>query len=250
MKPCNPKGHVELVEGWNRLAQERHRQISSGIDLSFDNVIVPTTLCLLRRCDLSIVLDVGSGTGEFTARLARSARRVVAVEPSHASTVIARSVCQSLQNVKFVEVPLEDAAEDLLDVTATTAVAVMSLMTTPDLRKFAHVLARLLRSEARFVAMVTHPCFWPMYWGYNDASWFQYETETFIEAPFVISTCTTDIVTTHIHRPLEQYVTTFAEEGFRLEKLVEPMPKAEVQALYPRSWAFPRFLALRWVKIT
>ncbi len=250
MRPCHPKSHGELVKGWDQLAQERHRQISSGVDLSFDNVIVPTTLCLLGDCDPSIVLDVGSGTGEFTAQLAKAAGRVIAVEPSHASTVLARSVCGSTGNVQFVEASLEDAVDELGGVTVTAAVAVMSLMTTPDLRKFAGALAKLLRSPARFVAMLTHPCFWPKYWGYDEASWFQYETEIFIEAPFVISRCPTDIVTTHIHRPLEQYVTAFADAGFLLEKLVEPMPRAEVQALYPKYWAFPRFIGLRWLRIT
>jgi len=70
-----------------------------------------------------------------------------------------------------------------------------------------------------------------------------------VEAPFVISRCRTDIRTTHIHRPLAQYVSVFAEEGFQLNALVEPMPAAEVQALYPAPWQFPRFMGLRWEKV-
>ena len=249
MRPCRPKGHADLVKDWDRLALERHRQISSGIDLSFDHVVVPTTWDLLEGCNRSIVLDVGSGTGEFTAQLARASGRVVAIEPAHASTVVARGVCRTMTNVRFVEASLEDAADQLLEVEATSAVAVMSLMTAPDLRSLAAALSRVLNPGGRLVAVLTHPCFWPKYWGYSDASWFKYENEIFIEAPFAISRCATEVVTTHIHRPLEQYLSTFSDAGFRLERLVEPMPSEDVQALYPEGWAFPRFIGLRWANV-
>lgn len=248
MRPCAPKGHAELAMNWDRLAEERHRQISSGIDLSFDHVIAPTAFHLLDGCDSSTVLDVGSGTGEFTARLAAAADSVIAIEPARTSTMIARNVCKYRQNIQFFETPLEDAVDLLTDVGATAAVAVMSLMTTPNLASFAGALAKLLRPQARFVAMLTHPCFWPKYWGYCESSWFQYDKEIFIEAPFAISKCATELTTIHIHRPLEQYVATFADAGFRLEKLAEPIPRPEVQALYPERWAFPRFIGLKWVR--
>ena len=98
--------------------------------------------------------------------------------------------------------------------------------------------------------MLTHPWFWPKYWGYEKASWYRYEREIFVEAEFVTSTCSTEVVTTHVHRPLEQYARAFAEEGLVLETIVEPMPSPEVEALYPKRWAFPRFIALRWLQGT
>jgi hypothetical protein len=60
---------------------------------------------------------------------------------------------------------------------------VMTLMTAPDLRAFAKALATLLQARGRFVAILTHPCFWPRYWGYEEEPWFHYEREIFIEAP-------------------------------------------------------------------
>ena len=249
IRPCVPKSHAELTREWDQLAEERHRQIASGEDLSFDHVVLPTTWRLFEGADHAVVLDIGSGTGEFTARLAQVAGRVIAVEPSRASTALARQVCEPARNVRFVEAPLEDAASSLDEGPVTAAVAVMTLMTAPDLRGFAKALAALLQTHARFVATLTHPCFWPKYWGYEEESWFHYGVETFIEAPFAISKRRTEIVTTHIHRPLEHYLNVFAEEGFRLDALAEPMPPPEVQALYPAPWRFPRFLGLRWEKV-
>ena len=249
IKPCSVKTHADLVCEWDRLAEERHRQIASGDDLSFHHVVVPTTWRLLEGADRTLVLDIGSGTGEFTLQLARSSGIVVAVEPSKASMALARRVCQGVVNVRYVEAPLEEAGGILGEEGATTAVAVMTLMTAPDVRGLAKALAGVLRTHARFIATLTHPCFWPRYWGYEREPWFRYDRETFIEAPFVISTRQTALRTTHIHRPLEHYLTVFAEEGFALEALAEPMPASDVQSLYPRRWEFPRFLGLRWKKV-
>jgi SAM-dependent methyltransferase len=248
IRPCPAKSHADLAREWDQLAEERHRQIVSGEDLSFAHVIVPTTWRLLDGADRSMMLDVGCGTGHFTAQLAKVAGEVIAVEPSRASVALARKVCQA-QNVRFVEAPVEEAARILDKGTVTAAVAVMTLMTAPDLRAFVKALAALLRERTRFIATLCHPCFWPKYWGYEEEPWFRYGTEMYIQAPFVISRHRSEMRTTHVHRPLEQYVTVFAEEGFQLEALAEPMPAAEIERLYPTPWRFPRFLGLRWVKL-
>jgi SAM-dependent methyltransferase len=249
IKPRPAKSPADLAGEWDQLAEERHRQIVSGEDLSFEYVVVPTTWRLFEGAERAMVLDIGSGTGDFTARLARVVGQVIAVEPSRASMALARRVCQSGQNIRFVEGSLEEAASMLHEGPATAAVAVMTLMTAPDLRGFAKALAALLQTGAWFIATLTHPWFWPRYWGYEEEPWFHYEVETFIEAPFVISRRRTKIRTTHVHRPLDQYVNVFAEEGFRLDALAEPMPTADVHALYPTPWRFPRFLGLRWKKV-
>lgn len=249
IKPCSTKSNATLANEWDHLAEERHRQIATGEDVSFRCVVAPTTLRLLGESNLAMVLDIGCGTGAFTLQLARLAGRVIAVDPSKASLAVARRVCQGVQNVLFFEQFLEDAPMLLDASSATAAVALMTLMTAPDLRGFAKALSGYLRPRAVFVAMITHPCFWPRYWGYENEPWFSYNLETFIEAPFVISARPTDILTTHVHRPLASYLDVFSEEGFRLDRIEEPMPTSEVQALYPKKWEFPRFLGIRWEKV-
>ena len=243
-----PKNHAELVKDWNRMAQERHRQIASGDDLSFHHVIAPTALSLLENCNRDVVLDVGSGTGEFTMKLAEVSSQVIAVEPSHASAEIARRNCQSSKNVKFLEAPIEGIISELTDLDITCAIANMSLMTAPNLQDVVRAISRILSQNTHFVATLPHPYFWPKYRGYDEELWFDYKVETFIEAPFFISKCSTNFVTTHIHRPLEQYLSVFSNYGFRLDNFIEPMPDADIQALYPEPWRFPRFVGLKWLK--
>ena len=249
IRQCSTKSLADLTREWDQLAEERHRQIASGEDISFHHVVVPTVRRLLEGSDTSVILDIGSGTGDFTILLAQNAGTVIAIEPSMSSMAIARKTGNATPNVRYAEASLEGAINLPGVESATAAVAVMTLMTVPDLKGFAAALERVLHKHARFIAVLTHPCFWPRYWGYHSESWFHYDRETFIEAPFVISKCRSDFITTHIHRPLELYINTFAERGFRLDTLVEPMPGTDVEALYSKPWEFPRFLGLRWQKV-
>ena len=248
MKAVQPKTHAELVDNWNRLAVERNRQIISGDDISFHHVVTPMALSLLENCNRSTIVEIGSGTGQFTERLATVAGHVLAVEPSTVSLRLAKKNCSDNKNITFFECPIECAVEELSSFSVTSSVAVMTLMTAPDLPAVAHALNAILPPDAGFVAIMTHPWFWPQYWNYHDKKWFSYEKEIFVEAPFAISRHATEITTTHIHRPLEQYLSSFSENGFLLEKLVEPLPSAEVQELYGEPWRFPRFIGLRWIK--
>jgi SAM-dependent methyltransferase len=244
--PCSAKTLADVTHEWDQLAEERHRQIASGEDISFHHVVVPTVRRLLDGSDTSVVLDIGSGTGDFTLLLAQYAGTVIAIEPSMKSMAIARKTASGTPNIRYAETSLESAINFSGAESATAAVAVMTLMAVPDLKGFAGALRQILPRHARFVAVLTHPWFWPYYWDYHSESWFHYERETFIEAPFVISNCSSEFRTTHIHRPLETYIKTFAEQGFRLDALEEPMPSPDVQTLYPKPWKYPRFLGLRW----
>jgi SAM-dependent methyltransferase len=243
-----PKSLAALTQQWDQLAKERERQLSSGLDISFNKVVAPTALKLLAGADLSLLLDVGAGTGHFAALASPLAGSVIGVEPSGASVEIAKHVCENLQNVRFIQSAVEDVKAVQLPNLASAATAIMVMMAAPDLKLFAESVGSLLRQGGTFVAVIPHPCFWPQYWGYSDADWYDYTSEIFVEAPFKVSRDQTSIRTTHIHRPLSQYLSTFADQGFRLVTFEEPLPEESVQAMYPEPWNFPRFAALKWIK--
>lgn len=242
------KSSAELTREWDRLAPERLRQIASGEDTSFIHVLVPAALDLLDIGDSSTVLDVGSGTGHLTCAVAATAKEVVGVDQSGASVEIAKRVCKNLVNVRFVEGRIEDPAIRPGLGQITDALAAMTLMTTPDLPAFARSVADILPIGGIFAATITHPWFWPRYWGYDAEDWFDYSKEIFIEAPFTISASNTGLTTTHIHRPLEYYLSTFSSCGLRLDRLVEPLPPPNTQSLFSSAWSYPRFVGFRWVK--
>jgi SAM-dependent methyltransferase len=224
-----------------------HHELRAGIDLSFTHVIAPAAIKLLEIADKSVLLNVGSGTGHFTALLSERAGIVVGIEPSSTSVDIARIVCANQSNVRFFQTTVEDFGTPL-DRPATAAVALMVMMTAPDLDLFAKSVREVLAPGAAFVVVIPHPFFWPTYWGYASAPWFDYTKETFIEAPFAISGSKTDVLTTHIHRPLSRYFSALANAEFQLDAFDELMPTPEVEVRYPARWLFPRFMAIRWIR--
>ena len=248
MTPVATKNNIEIAAEWDAIAERRHHQITSKLDLSFDHVLCPTTLDLLQCCDLSRVLDVGCGTGEFTFSVAERSGSVLGIDVSPKCIKIAKDSCARTDNVSFLVGPLEKASEHLQAQSFTAAVAAMSLMTVPDLDAVVTSLSKLIGSNGHLVATLTHPWFWPFYWGYAQQDWFTYNREIFIESHFRISQDATDVITTHVHRPLEQFIDAFRRHGFDLERLLEPVPSAQIQGLYPSPWKYPRFIAMRLKK--
>jgi SAM-dependent methyltransferase len=239
---------ADLTLQWDRIAELRHQQIADGVDVSFNHVVVPAALSLLSEECLSLLLDVGCGTGHFSALVAPIASQVIGIDPSAASIEVAKRVCQDFSNTRFVTASLEDAAQEWKGPQATAAAGVMMLMTAPDLAGFARRLRSVLVPGGAFVAVVPHPCFWPTYWGYVNEPWYDYMKEIFIEAPFEISKAQTQVWTTHIHRPLTQYLACFSAAGFELKVMEELRPDPQIEALYPKRWPSPRFVALKWLR--
>ncbi len=233
---------------WDAIADVRVRQIRDGRDLSFQFVLLPVVLDLVGGCDLTTVVDVGCGAGFLTRELARRAKRVVGVDGSGKSIQLARSQWQELSNVEFVHTSIQEYALSHDRPPFTAAVANMTLMTAVSLEQSLRAITQVLVPGGWFVFTITHPCFWPLYWGYMNESWFNYNEENQIEAEFRISLERTGLQTTHIHRPLERYISALVSADFSLDALIEPFPSRDLEAKYPQKWNFPRFLAAKCLK--
>ncbi|GFM87972.1 hypothetical protein PSCICO_33710 [Pseudomonas cichorii] len=240
----------ELAMEWDCLASERHKQIYAGLDITFTHVMAPLIESLVGQDPYATLIDIGSGTGELTGRLAAQFKKIICIEPSIESLSIARSILSMFSNIYFINSDFEDCEEQLLHKTEGKSIflAAMMLSAAPQLDKFAKTLSQVAHKGDEFVATIPHPCFWPRYWGYEKETWFSYKKELMIKAPFKISLSDSEFKTTHIHRPIEKYISTFSKFGFHLLSMSEPIPDRKIQSLYPKKWEFPRFLALKWVK--
>ncbi len=234
-----------IAAEWDRIANVRHQQIENGNDLSFSHVLMPTVLDFLQGCDLNRVIDLGCGTGELTGELARVSGEVAGVDLSPLSIEIAEETCSGTSNTTFHAATIEGFAKHWTGQLFTTAVANMTLMTCLNLDSFLIATAKLVAPKGHLISTITHPWFWPSYWGYDDAEWFDYHREIDIEAPFRISREETHCITTHVHRPLSVYLNSLARQGFLVDRILEPYPNEDIQSLYPERWEFPRFLAFR-----
>jgi ubiquinone/menaquinone biosynthesis C-methylase UbiE len=242
--PVRPKSTSELAEEWDLISSVRFEELTSGFDLSYEHVLMPTVLALMgtRGGD---VLDVGCGTGKLTRELTLHADKVVAIDPSAGSIEIAQRNNRDVRSIDWHVSSVEDFAVRRPREDFDTVIANMSLMDAAHLDTFLAATSALMRSGAAFVWTMTHPWFWPEYWGYRSEPWFNYNDEIFIEAEFRISKHSSGFSTTHIHRPLAKYASTMFENGLIVEELVEPVPDGQTMARYPERWEFPRFIAGR-----
>jgi SAM-dependent methyltransferase len=165
---------------------------------------------------------------------------VVGVDASAESIKLAHSTFGT--RVKFIHQTAEGhakrnvAAYDL-------AIANMVLMDVLDLELFLSALHRMLRPDGVLIFSITHPCFWPQYYGYDREQWYRYDRELIIEAPFRITNAPDcPFLSTHIHRPLQSYMTALRRAGFGVDELCEPMPPQEIEVLYQSPWTSPRYL--------
>jgi SAM-dependent methyltransferase len=242
VRPAEPRNVSEICREWDRLAGLRFEQISSGRDFSYSRILEPTILNLLKQRPFSSVLDVGCGVGVLTRRIADLCDTVVGLDVSEGSISVARQHTQPTSSLKFVAESVESFAARTAE-KFDVVVSNMMLMSTPNLRAAVNAMAGLLAPAGRMIITITHPWFWPKYWGYESAAWFEYEREIVLEAPFTISTDgPSPFLITHIHRPLEQYVTGFVSCGLCMTGMSEPSPPDDTPADYRSHWEFPRFL--------
>ncbi len=249
MNPIQNKHLNKIAREWDDIAALRIRQIQDDIDISFIHVLCPCIINLAEYCDFSSVIDVGCGCGFISEYISRISSKVVGVDISGESIRLARERLTKKDNVTFIHSSIEDFADSMQLGSFTLAIANMTLMTVPSLETTVKAIWSMLISGGHFVFTITHPCFWPLYWGYSEASWFEYSREIAIQAPFRISkTEERGPNTTHFHRPLETYLNMLRTTGFEIDRIVEPFPSPAIEQLYPERWKYPRFVAIRCIR--
>ena len=165
-RPAMGKSSDQIALEWDRIAHVRHMQIVTGRDISFNYVLKPTVMELIQGCDLKSVLDLGNGTGELTRELAKVSNEVVGVDFSSRSLAIAQGVCSDAANVSLILDSVENFANEWTGPRFSTLVANMTLMDCLNLDSLMESAATLVTSGGRLVVTLTHPWFWPYYWGY------------------------------------------------------------------------------------
>ena len=121
----------------------------------------------------------------------------------------------------------------------------MSLSAIAGLKDAVSTLASLIAPGGHIIATVPHPCFWPNYWGYATAEWFDFWSEMSIEAEFRITLESSQMMTTHVHRSFATYINSFADCGLVTEVVEEPIVTKTPASSQAVGLRYPRFLGWR-----
>lgn len=239
MRRTPPKSLNDICSEWDGVCEKRQTAIEQGLDASLSLVTAPCIVKSVREAAPNAILDVGCGTGYVTSLLAQEAAICCGIDASGHSIALAKER-YILPNLQFVRSKLSDFSSDI---PFDLCVAHMVLNCTPDLRGLLRRIYEFLPPSGAFFAMIPHPCFWPLYWGFQNEPWFRYQEEMFIEHDFSITLVNAMGKSTYIHRPLSQYINEIVSAGFSLEGTEEPYPIGPVPAGY--SYPYPRFLLLK-----
>jgi SAM-dependent methyltransferase len=168
------------------------------------------------------LLDYGGGNGKFAVLCAESVplQEVVTYDPAPRMASIARSICAGFKQIRVAEAT-EEIQSGTFDVATFNGVW-MCLTSHQDCLNTLSEIARLLRSNGRLIASVTHPCFRTRkfsnyFTDFNDRDYF--EDGTLFDVTIRDGERELHIVDTHWS--LTAMSSQLSESGFVIENLHE-----------------------------
>lgn len=230
------KDAADVVREWDSIAPVRDRQVVLHEDASFERVLEPWILDKVTRASARSIIDVGCGTGRLTTKLRLHSGRAVGIDPSSVSINLARAHDEV---TRFEVATAEEWVQRNPGVRYDLAVANMVLMDALNLEGIVSAMASLARDGGRVIATIAHPAFWPLYWDYARCEGFSYLNETVVETPFRTRSKSYGLVATHVHRPLEAYLSSFRRHGMTLTAF-EELRGPESLEVFP----YPRFIGI------
>jgi ubiquinone/menaquinone biosynthesis C-methylase UbiE len=206
----------------------------------------PASLELLGSVDGLTVLDAACGTGIATEQLARSAaKKIHAFDITPEMLALARKRCAGL-DIDFREADLAKPLAWLADASVDRILCTLALDHLETLAAVFAEFHRVTRRGGRLVFSMSHPMrdwqdertrgtktyFETNLWGMEWAGFGK-------PRPFMES----------IRRPLGAIVNPLVEAGWVLDRLVEPLPQAEMKTVDPRHYQqlmeAPGFICIR-----
>ena len=219
IRPASSITDSEVAKEWDKLAPIRLRQIRSKSDITYNHVIKPSVLGLVReRFQTSVIrnscLDVGCGIGDLTNNLSVYFEDTLGIDLSEKSIEIAATYYRH-RNSRFLNISLAQLAKEDRHASFECIIASMSLQCVKDIDKAFLDVARLISDNGAFLFVIPHPCFWPEYSGYAKLPGYDYGQEFAVTLPFRITReYQNDNFSTQFHRPLRRYFAALQKANF------------------------------------
>jgi ubiquinone/menaquinone biosynthesis C-methylase UbiE len=181
------------------------------------------------------LLDVGCGTGSYTAALAKRGWNPTGIDISEDMLRLARARGIRAVHADATSLPFGDASFD-------AAISVFTNTDVDDLAAVVREIARVLRPGAPLVYLAVHPCFVGPHSIYDpeggvpglQTGWYRH-VGRYTEAPGVWRESGVRIRVGATHLPLGLFLQTFVDAGLELERIEEPEERE-----------YPFGIALRW----
>lgn len=237
------------AELWENNAEWWQRGFTQGADPEYEEQIIP--LLLSNLSGSRSVLDIGTGEGQLS-RVAASVpgvERVVGIDPiwEQISEASRRGSGIGYAKAAASAVPFMDSSFD-------TVIACLVFEHVADLSKAISEVSRVLMPGGRFLFFLNHPLLQTPGSGWIDDQIIgeQYwRIGRYLEEERSVEEVEKDVYIPFIHRPLNVYMNTMAENSLLLTRMEEPSPPQGFLDRAPEYYEaayIPRLLFLRLAK--
>ena len=231
---------------WEQYAQWWIDEFTEGADAEYEEQILP--MAAHEMAGAATVLDIGCGDGQVSRLLAANGATVVGIDPTWNQIKVAgeRAGGPSYARAAADRLPFPDASFD-----AVLACLVFEHIDAVD--EAIAEIARVVKPGGRFSFFVNHPLLQTPGSGFIDDQMIDppeqyWRVGAYLVEGESIEQVEQGVFIRFLHRPLSRYVNCMIDNGFELERMVEPAPPQgflDRAPEYPGAASIPRLMYLR-----
>lgn len=203
----------------------------------------PSTLAMLPDIEGKAVLDAACGPGKYAEILLARGAQVTAFDFS--PQMIERAKLRNPGRGHFFVHDLTQPLQMFPDASFDAVLCALALEYVADWTNPIREFHRVLKPQGALVVSIEHPFFCFNF--HQSKRYFDVEHVRCVWKGFGIP-----VEVNSFRRSLGDSITPFTENGFFIDRLVEPKPTPEFEALDPRHFKelneFPSFLGIRAIK--
>ncbi|MEM6261138.1 MAG: class I SAM-dependent methyltransferase [Bacteroidota bacterium] len=203
----------------------------------------PNTLGLLPDVKGKSVLDAGCGPGKYAEILLEKGAEVTAFDLSPSMIELAKK--RNKGKGQFFLHDLAQPLDMLTDASFDIVLSALALHYVEDWEPVVQEFHRVLKPSGAVIISIEHPFFEYNY--FKSTKYFEVEQ---VKCDWRGFGSTVEV--NSFRRSMSQCLAPFTENGFYIDKLVEPKPTQEFEQLDPKHYkelnSFPAFLCIRAVR--
>lgn len=213
-------------KGWDPLADWYHGMVGENGSKFQQKLAIPAVKELLAPQAKELILDVGCGQGVLAPHIIKAGAVYTGFDLSQ--KLISRANQRKLKTAEFL---IGDASKPNPNVEANgpfdAAVFLLSIQDMQDLESVIVNTTRMLKPESRIVMLMLHPAFRiprQSGWGFDEKRKLRYRRiDSYLSemaVPLKQYSGGQGVSISH-HRPLQNYINTLSEQGFKLDRMLE-----------------------------
>ena len=226
--------YEEMAEKYNELID--HKPHNAYYDR-------PNTLQLLPEVNEKIILDAACGPGKYAEILIAKGATVIGFDNS--PKMVELAIRRNKEQGEFFVHDLSNHFDRIADNSCDIVLCTLALHYIEDWTLTMKEFHRVLKSDGMVVLSIEHP--------FYEFNFFQ--SKRYFEVENVMCTWTDfgrSMDVNSFRRPLSECISPLTDNGFYIDKLVEPKPTKEFEELDPLHFKelneFPAFMCIRAVK--